>query len=63
MHSKSLRNDNGFRNSGERAEPGLVVGRNEDWWSRGERNGEAGYREEGMLKIESRLSDYLVCGQ
>lgn len=63
MRSESLRNDNRFRNSGERAEPGLVEGRNEDWWSRGEGEGEAGYREEGMLKIENRFSGYLVSGQ
>lgn len=62
MHSKSLRDDKGVRNSGERVEPGLR-GKNEDWWSRGEREGEAGYREEGMLKIENRFSGYLVGGQ
>ena len=62
MHSEILRDDNGFRNSGERAEPGLSEGRSEDWWDRGEREGEAGYREEGMLKIENRFRGYLVGG-
>lgn len=62
MYLEIFRDDNGFRNLGERVEFGFFEGRSEDWWDRGEREGEVGYREEGMLKIENRFSGYFVGG-